>query len=314
MNGNPVRLGCRHSAGMQLPNSYGSVTLQSVDYTQHPLIDLKFDQNETDRIRLREGARLAWDLAHSELLTPFHRGAIDIDQSIIDDDHQLDAWIHATPTSMAHPTCTVRWALIQPLAPSSIARGAFEGLRVVDGSIMPTLIRASTNFTCMMIGGAHRRIDVLGALVGVNGGQRCLRARRLFLEFQQDTTAGELVPLRREWVSHCICRLVNSLAMRSRDIEALFLLSSAVTIVSPTSRKENRIFSCRGRSRSVNSGVCDEPSRPQNQLLIVSDWRRPSEPLLPPACGWLLSTPESAWRHWHFRFVEPTVCLVAQTG
>ena len=27
-----------------------------------------------------------------------------------------------------------------------------DGLRVVDGSIMPTLIRANTNFTCMMMG------------------------------------------------------------------------------------------------------------------------------------------------------------------
>ena len=27
-----------------------------------------------------------------------------------------------------------------------------ENLRVVDGSIMPTLVRANTNFTCMMMG------------------------------------------------------------------------------------------------------------------------------------------------------------------
>ena len=56
---------------------------------------------------------------------------------------------------MAHPTCTC------PMG-SDPAAGAVvdsegrvhgvEGLRVVDGSIMPTLIRANTNFTCMMIG------------------------------------------------------------------------------------------------------------------------------------------------------------------
>ncbi len=141
--------------GVQLPNSYGSVTLQSADYTQHPLIDLKFDEHETDLIRLREGARLAWQLAHSASLAPFHRGPVDIDQSIIDDDEQLDAWIHATATSMAHPTCTC------PMGPDPAAGAVVdsegrvhgvEGLRVVDGSIMPTLIRANTNFTCMMLG------------------------------------------------------------------------------------------------------------------------------------------------------------------
>ena len=56
---------------------------------------------------------------------------------------------------MAHPTCTC------PMGPDP-ADGAVvdsegrvygvEGLRVVDGSIMPTLIRANTNFTCMMMG------------------------------------------------------------------------------------------------------------------------------------------------------------------
>ena len=141
--------------GVQLPNSFGSVTLQSADYTQHPNIDLKFDEHEGDRVRLREGARLAWNLAHSDEMSSFHEGAVDIDQDTVDDDEKLDEWIHATATSMAHPTCTC------PMGPDP-AEGAVvdsegrvhgvENLRVVDGSIMPTLVRANTNFTCMMMG------------------------------------------------------------------------------------------------------------------------------------------------------------------
>lgn len=141
--------------GVQLPNSYGSVTLASTDYHDHPVIDLKFDEDEADRIRLREGARLAWRLAHSEALSVLHQGALDIDQSIIDDDDRLDEWIHVTATSMAHPTCTC------PMGKDPSAGGVVDaegrvhgvaGLRVVDGSIMPTIIRANTNFTCMMLG------------------------------------------------------------------------------------------------------------------------------------------------------------------
>ncbi|MXX81557.1 MAG: NAD(P)-binding protein [Chloroflexi bacterium] len=141
--------------GVQLPNSYGSVTLQSADHTQHPNIDLRFDEHEGDRVRLREGARLAWNLAQSEELKHYHMGAVDIDQETVDDDEKLDEWIHATATSMAHPTCTC------PMGPDP-SEGAVvdsegrvygvEGLRVVDGSIMPTLVRANTNFTCMMLG------------------------------------------------------------------------------------------------------------------------------------------------------------------
>ena len=141
--------------GVQLPNSFGSVTLASADFHDQPLIDLKFDESEVDRARLREGARLAWQLAHSEELAPFHRGALDINQEIIDDDGRLDEWIHTTATSMAHPTCTC------PMGDDP-AEGAVvdnegrvygvQNLRVVDGSIMPTIIRANTNFTCMMMG------------------------------------------------------------------------------------------------------------------------------------------------------------------
>jgi choline dehydrogenase len=141
--------------GVQLSNSYGSVTLASADYKVHPLIDLQFDKSEADRVRLREGARIAWKLSQSEEMAAYHTGAIDLDQETIDDDEKLDEWIHATATSMAHPTCTC------PMGPDP-ADGAVvdsegrvygvENLRVVDGSIMPTIIRANTNFTCMMIG------------------------------------------------------------------------------------------------------------------------------------------------------------------
>ena len=141
--------------GVQLPNSYGSVTLASRDYREHPVIDLSFDDNEEDRRRLREGARLAWRLAHEPQLAELHDGVIGLTQEMIDDDDQLDAWMHDYVTSMAHPTCT------NPMGPDP-SQGAVvdsegrvygvDGLRVADGSIMPTLIRANTNFTCMMIG------------------------------------------------------------------------------------------------------------------------------------------------------------------
>lgn len=141
--------------GVQLPNSFGSVTLASGDYHDHPLIDLKFDEDEADRVRLREGTRIAWQLAQTPELAQYHSGAFDLDQETIDDDARLDDWIHLSTTSMAHPTCTC------PMGPDP-ADGAVvdsegrvygvEGLRVADASIMPTVVRANTNFTSMMIG------------------------------------------------------------------------------------------------------------------------------------------------------------------
>ena len=141
--------------GVQLPNSYGEVTLASADYRDHPRIDVQFDDNEEDRRRLREGARLAWRLSQHPALAQHHDGAVDFDEATANDDELLDAWIHDTCTSMAHPTCTC--AMGPDPAEGAVVDSegrvfGVSGLRVADASIMPTLIRANTNFTSMVIG------------------------------------------------------------------------------------------------------------------------------------------------------------------
>ena len=141
--------------GVQLPNSYGEVTLASADYRDHPRIDVQFDDNEEDRRRLREGARLAWRLSQHPALAQHHEGAVDFDEATANDDELLDAWIHDTCTSMAHPTCTC--AMGPDPAEGAVVDSegrvfGVSGLRVADASIMPTLIRANTNFTSMVIG------------------------------------------------------------------------------------------------------------------------------------------------------------------
>ena len=141
--------------GVQLPNSYGEVTLTSADYRDHPRIDVQFDGNEEDRRRLREGARLAWRLSQHPALAQHHEGAVDFDEATANDDELLDAWIHDTCTSMAHPTCTC--AMGPDPAEGAVVDSegrvfGVSGLRVADASIMPTLIRANTNFTSMVIG------------------------------------------------------------------------------------------------------------------------------------------------------------------
>ena len=141
--------------GVQLPHSYGAVTLVSADYRDHPRIDVRFDENEDDRRRLREGARLAWRLAQQPALAQYHDGAVDFDEATANDNELLDAWIHRTCTSMAHPTCTC--AMGRGPAEGAVVDSegrvfGIAGLRVADASIMPTLIRANTNFTSMVIG------------------------------------------------------------------------------------------------------------------------------------------------------------------
>ena len=141
--------------GVQLSESYGRVTLESRDPHDAPKIELNFVDNEADLRRLREGVRLAWDIATSAPVADFHDGIYGLEAATVADDEALNAYIRDVVRNMAHPTCSCRMGPAED--PGSVVdqQGRVHGLdalRVVDGSIMPTIIRANTNLTCIMIG------------------------------------------------------------------------------------------------------------------------------------------------------------------
>ena len=70
-------------------------------------------------------------------------------------DQTLEAWIRENCRGFFHPVGTCRFGTADdPLAvvnPAGKVHGV-EGLRVVDASVMPTIVRANTNLTAIMIG------------------------------------------------------------------------------------------------------------------------------------------------------------------
>jgi choline dehydrogenase-like flavoprotein len=71
------------------------------------------------------------------------------------DARTLDAWLRETVRDTWHLTGTCRMGA--PDDPRSVVDPdcrvlGVEGLRVIDGSIMPDVPRANTNLTCMLIG------------------------------------------------------------------------------------------------------------------------------------------------------------------
>jgi 5-(hydroxymethyl)furfural/furfural oxidase len=73
---------------------------------------------------------------------------------ILPDPRRLEAWIRANATGFFHPAGTCR--IGSPDDPMAVVDSAgrvigVEGLRVVDASIMPVIVRANTNVTTMMI-------------------------------------------------------------------------------------------------------------------------------------------------------------------
>ena len=141
--------------GVQLSESSGSVTLESRDPHDSPKIELNFVDNEADLRRLREGVRLAWDIATSAPVADFHDGIYGLEAATVADDEALNAYVRDVAVNMAHPTCSCRMGPAEDPDAVVDEQGwvhGLDGLRVVDGSIMPTIIRANTNLTCIMIG------------------------------------------------------------------------------------------------------------------------------------------------------------------
>ena len=78
-----------------------------------------------------------------------------LDQATIDDDDALDQYIWGTAAQIFHPVGTAKMGPASDPEAVVDAHGrvhGIDGLRVVDASIMPNIVRANTNLTCIMMG------------------------------------------------------------------------------------------------------------------------------------------------------------------
>ena len=141
--------------GLQRPNSRGRLHIESDDLHAAPRIELNFFDDEQDKARMREGMRIAWDIAQSPAIAEHYERIELLDQATIDDDDALDKYIWDTAAQIFHPVGTAKMGPASDPEAVVDAHGrvhGIDGLRVVDASIMPNIVRANTNLTCIMIG------------------------------------------------------------------------------------------------------------------------------------------------------------------
>lgn len=139
--------------------SRGFIKLASADPKKHPHIQPNYFAAEQDLELMCKGFRLAREIAHAEALAPY-RGKEHLPGVKVDTDEQLKEYLRNVVETLYHPVGTCK------MGPSSDATAVVDaqlrvhgvdGLRVVDASIMPTLINANTNMPTIMI--AERAAD-----------------------------------------------------------------------------------------------------------------------------------------------------------
>jgi choline dehydrogenase-like flavoprotein len=144
--------GCTLNSYHVRPRSRGSVTLQSTDPRQAPVIDPNAFSDPYDLERAVDGIMISREILSQPAFKPFVRG-IHMPGSEINtrDDYRKFARQHAR--SAYHPVGTCRMGVDQlsVVDPELKVRG-IDRLRVCDSSIMPRLISSNTNAATIMIG------------------------------------------------------------------------------------------------------------------------------------------------------------------
>jgi choline dehydrogenase len=141
------------------PASRGRISLASADPTAPPVIDPNFLAEESDLAGLREGVRIAREVFRQKPFDPYR------DEEIapgprVNGDSEIDGYIRAQAEADYHSVGTCKMGA-DPMAvvDSQLRVHGLEGLRVVDASVMPTLVGGNTNMPVIAL--AEKASDMI---------------------------------------------------------------------------------------------------------------------------------------------------------
>jgi choline dehydrogenase-like flavoprotein len=142
------------SACLLRPTSMGFVKLRSRVPTAKPRILHNYLVTDEDRAALVKGVRRAVDIAEQPALAAVTTGITAAPAGA--DDASILAHIERNTTTIYHPVGTCGMGRV---VDNELRVLGMESLRVVDASVMPTLVRGNTNAPTIMI--AERAADLI---------------------------------------------------------------------------------------------------------------------------------------------------------
>ena len=148
---------CCHVCALR-PHSVGEVFLQSADPLAPPGIDPRFLSDDRDLQLLIKGAKITRDILEAPALAKYRDKEIHTKAGMTD--KEWEQHIRARADTVYHPVGTCKMGVddMAVVDPQLRVRG-LEGLRVVDASIMPSIIAGNTNAPTIMI--AEKAADMI---------------------------------------------------------------------------------------------------------------------------------------------------------
>ncbi len=152
--GTPTHHSISYGPSMIAPRSRGYVLLASADPTAKPKIVHNYFQDERDLDDAVAATRIGIRIARQKALAPYTEGQFAPPASESDEDlrHYVRQYAH----SIFHPagTCAMGAVVDEELRVNGL-----DGLRVVDASVMPTLVRGNPNAAIIAI--AEKAADLI---------------------------------------------------------------------------------------------------------------------------------------------------------
>ncbi len=142
------------------PNSNGRVKICSADPAAPPSICFNYLTDPQDREDLRSSVRLTREILGQPALARYCGKEL-YPGAHIRSDEQIDAWIRRAVETCYHPvgTCRMGSDPKTSVVDSECRVHGIGGLRVIDASVMPSIVSGNTNAPTIMI--AERMSDII---------------------------------------------------------------------------------------------------------------------------------------------------------
>ena len=151
--------GYQAHVGPRRPTSRGCVALRSSDAREAPSILFNYMGSEGDREEMRDAVRLTREILAQPAFDAF-RGPELAPGPEVNSDDEIDAFVRAKGESAYHPSCSCKMGSDELAVVDGETRvHGLQGLRVVDASIMPSIVSGNLNAPTIMM--AEKAADLI---------------------------------------------------------------------------------------------------------------------------------------------------------